>query len=146
MISVEARIQDAALTSMENLVNLRVELAMNSASSHSERRIAANVFKPEQRDFLGKIEGLRMTASSRINSHMDLNRIDKTRSSNTVEEGDLLVNGKNIDWQTHAHHSCYDGLLLKLPAQNCCMKLPFSAPNRVFATFLNDGNEFSENK
>ena len=46
-----------------------------------------------------------MTASSRINSHTDLNRIDETRGNITVEEGDLLVNEKNIDRQTHAHHS-----------------------------------------
>ena len=45
-----------------------------------------------------------MTASSRINSHTDVNRIDKTRGNITVEEGDLLVNEKNIDRQTYAHH------------------------------------------
>ena len=45
-----------------------------------------------------------MTASSRINSHTDLNRIDETRGNITVEEGDLLVNEKNIDRQTYSHH------------------------------------------
>ena len=45
-----------------------------------------------------------MTASSRINSHTDLNRIDETRGNTTVEESDFLVNEKNIDRQTHAHH------------------------------------------
>ena len=47
-----------------------------------------NVLEPDQRDFLGNIEGLRMTASSRIKSHMDLNRIDQTRGIIIVEEGD----------------------------------------------------------
>ena len=55
-------------------------------------------------DFLSNIEGLQMTASSRINSHTDLNRIDETPGNITVEEGDLLVNEKDIGRQTHAHH------------------------------------------
>ena len=45
-----------------------------------------------------------MTASSRINSHTDLSRIDETRGKITVEVGGLLVNEKNIDQKTHAHH------------------------------------------
>ena len=46
-----------------------------------------------------------MTGSSRRSWHTDLNRIDETRANITVEEGDLLVNEKNIDRQTYAHHS-----------------------------------------
>ena len=45
-----------------------------------------------------------MTASSGINSHTDLNRIDQTRGNINVKGGDLLVNEKNIDRQTHTHH------------------------------------------
>ena len=52
MISPETRIYDAVLTSIENLVILRVELAMNSASSHSERSVAANILEPDQKGFL----------------------------------------------------------------------------------------------
>ena len=48
-----------------------------------------------------------MTASSRINSHTDLKRIDETRSNFTVEGGDLLVNERNIDQQTHTQHQHY---------------------------------------
>ena len=51
-----------------------------------------------------------MTASRRINSHMDLNRIDETRGNITVEEGDVLVNERNIDRQTYANHSCIQKL------------------------------------
>ena len=46
-----------------------------------------------------------MTASSRIDSHTDSNRIDETCGNITVEEGSLLVNEKNIDRQAHGHHS-----------------------------------------
>ena len=46
-----------------------------------------------------------MTASNRINSHTDLNRIDETRGNNTVERSDLLVNERIIDRQPHTHHT-----------------------------------------
>ena len=87
---------------------------MKSVNTHSEESIDGNVLELDQRDFLGYIEGLRMTASSRINSNTDLSRIDETRDNITVEEGDLLVNEKNIHRQTHAHHkrcSCNDASL-----------------------------------
>ena len=45
-----------------------------------------------------------MTVSIGTNLHRDLSRIDETRRNITVEGGDLMVNEKNIDRQTHAHH------------------------------------------
>ena len=45
-----------------------------------------------------------MTVSSRTNSHIGLSRIDETRGNITVEEGDLLVNEKNIDRHAYTHH------------------------------------------
>ena len=103
MITVETRVQDAVLTAIQNLVIPRVELAMKSADASSGRSIGGNVLEPDQRDFSGNIEGLQSTASSRINSRTDLNRIDETRGNITV--GDLLVNERNIDRQTHTHHT-----------------------------------------
>ena len=105
MTSVEAGVQDAVLTTIENLVIPRVEVAMKSSIAPSERSVGGNVIEPDQRDFLGNTEGLQMTVSSRINSHKDLNRIDETHSNIIVEEGDLLVNKKSIDRQTYAHHT-----------------------------------------
>ena len=105
MTSVKTRVQDAVLTAIENLVTPGVELAMKSANAHLERSVDGNVLKPDERDFLRNIVGLRVTASSTINSHTYLNRVDETRGNITVEEGDLLVNEKNIDRQTYAHHS-----------------------------------------
>ena len=46
-----------------------------------------------------------MNASSRMNSHTNLNGIGETHGNITVEEGDLMVNEKNFDRQTHAHHT-----------------------------------------
>ena len=67
---------------------------MKSANAPTERSVDGNALEPEQRDFLGNVEGLRMNASSRLNSLTEFHRIDETRGNITVEEGDLLVNKK----------------------------------------------------
>ena len=93
------------MTAIENLVIPMLELAMKSVNASSGHRVGSVVLDPDQRDFSRSIGSLQMIASSRINSHTDLNRIDETRGNFTVEGGELLVNEKNIDRQTHAHHS-----------------------------------------
>ena len=105
MTTVETRVQDAELIAIEILVIPRVELAMKSANASLERSIDGNVLEPGQRDFSGNVERLQITASSRIHSRTELNRIDETRGNITVEEGDLMVNEKNIDRQSHTHHT-----------------------------------------
>ena len=107
MTTIKTRVQDPVLPAIANLVIPIVELAMKSANASSGRSVDGNVWDPDQSDLPGNIEGLRMTASSRMHSHTDLNKIDETRSNFTVEEGDLMVNGKNIDRQKHTHHSGY---------------------------------------
>ena len=82
-----------------------MELVMKSARAHLEWSVDGCVLEPDGNDFSGNIEDLRKTASSRTNSHTDLNRIDETHCNITVQEGDLLVNEKNIDRQTHAHQT-----------------------------------------
>ena len=62
------------MTAIENFVIPRVELAMRSVNASSGHGVGS-VLDPNQGDFLGNIEGLQMTASSKINSHTDLNRI-----------------------------------------------------------------------
>ena len=94
MTSFEVRVQDLVFTAIENLVIPRVELAMKSANASSGRIVDGNVLELDQRDFSGNFEGLRLTASSRINSRTDLNRFDETRGNIAVEEGDLTVNEK----------------------------------------------------
>ena len=89
MTTVETRVQDALLTAIENLAFLRVELAMNSVNASCGHGVGSLVLDPDQRDFSGNLEGLQMTASSRTNSHRDLNRIDETRGNITVRGGDL---------------------------------------------------------
>ena len=105
MTTVETKAQNAVLTVIENLVLPRVELAMKSVNASSGHRVGGAVLDPDGVDFSGNIEGLQLTTSNRINSHTDWNRIDETRGNTIVEEGDLSVNWRNIDRQTHTHHS-----------------------------------------
>ena len=105
MTTVETGVQDAVSTAIENLVTSGVELAMKPTNASSRRSVDANVLEPDQRNFSGDIKDIQMTASSRIHSHTDLNGIGGTCGTITVEEGDLLVNEKNIDRQTHTNHT-----------------------------------------
>ena len=88
--TVENGVQDTVLTAIGSLVIQIVELDMKSANPFAGRSLDGIVFKPDQRYFSGNVEGLQVTASSRTNSHTDLNKIDETRGNYTVEEGDLL--------------------------------------------------------
>ena len=103
--TVKTRVQDAVLTAVKNFVIPRLELALKSANASSGRSVDGNVLQPDQSDFSGSIEGQQTTASSRINSRTDLNRINETRGNITVEEVNLLVNERNIDRQSHTHHN-----------------------------------------
>ena len=105
MTTVENRVQDAVLTAIENIVIARVELAMKSANACSGLSVDVNVLAPYQRDFLGNIEDLQLTASNRINSRTDLIIIDETRGEIIAEGDDLLLNERNIDRQTYTHHT-----------------------------------------
>ena len=82
-----------------------VELRMKSVNASSGHEVGSVVLDPDQSDFSRNIEGLQMTASSRINSHTDLNKIDETRGNITVEGRNLFVNEKYIDRQAHTHHT-----------------------------------------
>ena len=105
MTTVETRHQEAVLTAIENIVVPGVELAMKSDKASSGRSLDGNVLEPDHRDFSGKVEGLQMTTSSRVNSHTDLGNIHQTRGNYTVEGGDLLVIERNVERQTYTHHS-----------------------------------------
>ena len=65
-----------------------------------------NVVKdPDLKSFTEDTNRLQMTASSRFNSDINLDRIDETRGSIAVVEIDLLVNDRNFHREKHAHHS-----------------------------------------
>ena len=70
--------------------------SINASSGHGVGNVILHF---NQRDFSGIIESLQMTASSRIGN-------DESHAYITVEGGDLLANERNIDRQTHTHHTC----------------------------------------
>ena len=77
---------------------------MKSAIAPSGRSVDGKVLEPDQRDFSGNMECLPRKNLTRKNSHTDLKRINETSGNITVQEADLLVNGKNIPWQNYTHH------------------------------------------
>ena len=77
--------------------------SINASSGHGVGNVILHF---NQRDFLGIIESLQMTASSSINSHIYLIGNDESHGYITVEGGDLSANERNIDRQTHTHHTC----------------------------------------
>ena len=112
MTTVETRIQDTVLAAIKKLNIPRVELAMKSANASAARCVGGNVLEPGHRGFSGSVEGLQMTASSRIPSRTDFSKIHETRGVISIEEGDLLVNEKN-DRQTRSHHSRFISILVR---------------------------------
>ena len=66
MTTVETRVHYEILTAIENLVMPRVELAMKSVIASSGRRMDNFVMDADQRVFSGTIEGVQLTASSRL--------------------------------------------------------------------------------
>ena len=97
MATAEPIVHDGILTAMESLVIMWLELAIKSVNASSGLDPENFVFDSSQRDSSGNMEGLQMTASSRINSNTDLNRIDETRGNITLEVGELSVNRRRSD-------------------------------------------------
>ena len=112
--TIETKVRDAILTAIESLVVPGVELAIKSVNAFYGRDVSSVVPDPNQKEFPGNIEGLQMTASSRINSITELNKIDETRGNITNESGDLSINGKDFDRQTRTHHRHEIEMLYKL--------------------------------
>ena len=101
---VETRVHEAILSAMKNLVAPRMELAMKYVGISLEPNPGCVVLDPDQRGFSGDTNGLQMTATSRFNSDANLDGINETRGNITTDEGDLMVEEKIPDRETHAHH------------------------------------------
>ena len=117
MTRLETKVQDAVLTAIKNLIFLRLQLAIKSVNASLLHGDGSVLWDRDQKDFSGKIEGLQMAGSSRINSHTDINLNDETRGNINVEGGDLLFNERNFDQQAHTHHIESPSILLQ---RNVC--------------------------
>ena len=78
-------VQDATLSAMESLVIPMVDLAMKLVEAPSSEDADSFVPKSDQRIFSGSVEGVQMTASSRLNSKTELKKIVEARDNITVE-------------------------------------------------------------
>ena len=103
--TVEIKVNKATSSPMENLVVLRMELAMRSVGFSSVPNLSIEVLDVDQRDFSGDTNNQQMTASSRFNSNTNLNGIDETHGNIIVEDNDLPVGERSTDREAHAHHN-----------------------------------------
>ena len=99
---VETRVHEAIFSALDKLVVPRMELAMGSFGTSWTGNPSSVVIDPDQRYFYGDTNGLQMTTPRRVNSDLNLNGIDKTRGTFTVEEGGLPVGGRSLDRETDA--------------------------------------------
>ena len=76
---------------------------MRSTNASSGRGSGTIVIDPDQNDFSGNAEVLQLAASIELNSNRHLNRIDETRSNNTVEACELSVRVKKFCQATTSH-------------------------------------------
>ena len=92
--TVEDRIQNAILTSFDNIVDPKIEMAITSinASANSEGRE------------LVRINASFENASENNNIQQVLSGNDETRNNIPDEVSELTVSGARFDRQTHTHH------------------------------------------
>ena len=107
VITDENRRHDAILTTLNDVVIPRVEMAVRSITGSSRNGPNSIDQKPDRRDFTGNSENtpLRST-SSRLDLNIDQHIIDETRDIDNFEDGDFPATRLNYDRRAHAHHSC----------------------------------------
>ena len=81
---------------MKSSLGLEVELIRKSVNASSGRDPGSASRYPDQIFLSGIIKGLRMTASSKLNSNTDLKRIDETCGNTTIEAVVLSVSEKKF--------------------------------------------------
>ena len=74
--TVERRVHDEMLSSMESFVIPRVHLAIKSVNASYGQDAEKFILDPDERIFSGNIESLQLTTWNRINSNPNLNRVD----------------------------------------------------------------------
>ena len=96
---------DAILTTMNNMVIPRVEMAVRSITSSSGNGPNSTVQNPHRRDFTVNTENIPLSpASSRLDLDIEQDEIDETRNIDSSEDGDLPETRFNYDRRAHAHH------------------------------------------
>ena len=101
--TVEDGIQNAFLTSIENIVAPKIELAIRSINASSGQDATSVSVNSERREHVG-INAFFENASGNNNTLGVSNVNDETRHNNPDEVSELPVPETHFDRQTHTHH------------------------------------------
>ena len=100
---VDDRIQNAILTTIENLVAPKIELAIRSINAISGRVVASVSANSERREHVGIITSFE-NASGNNNMPNVTNAIDESGHNVPDEVSELSVPETHFDRQAHTHH------------------------------------------
>ena len=106
--TVEDRIQNAILTAIDNIVALKIELAIGSINAPSGRDATTVSANSERREHVG-INTSFENASENNNTLCVSNVNDETRHNIPDEVSELSVTETHFDRQAHTHHSSIRG-------------------------------------
>ena len=101
--TVEDRIQNAILTAIDNIFAPKIELAIRSISTSSERHATSVSANSERRKHAG-INAFFENTSENNNKLNTTNENDETRQNIHDEVSELSVPGTRFDRQPHTHH------------------------------------------
>ena len=101
--TVEDRIQNAILTTIDNIVAPKIELAIRSISASSGRDVTSVSVNSERREHAG-INASFENASGNNDTQVISKVNDETRHSITEEVSELSVPETHFDRQPHTHH------------------------------------------
>ena len=101
--TVEDRIQNAILTTIDNIVAPKTDLAIMSINTSSGRDVASVSADSERREHAG-INAFFENASESNNKLNTTNENDETRRNIHDEISELSVPGTHFDRQPHTHH------------------------------------------
>ena len=101
--TVEDRIQNAILTTIDNIVAPKIELAIRSLNASSGRDVTSMSANSERRDRTG-INGSFENASENVNTLGVTDINDETRHNSQDAISELPVPGTHFDRQPHTHH------------------------------------------
>ena len=107
VMTVENRMHDAILTTIDNVVIPRVEMAVEPITRLAGHRTGIEIQNLERRDFVRNIRNtLLISASSQLDLDNELNRIEETREDVGFGDSDFPALKSNYDGREQIHHNC----------------------------------------
>ena len=108
VMTVEIRVHELILTAMDNVIILRVEMAVWSATESSGRGPNSVALNLDRRDFSGNTENTPlMSASSLVDLSINQDRNDENFNVENFKDVNFPALRFSYDRQAHAHHNIY---------------------------------------